>query len=72
MVAALTMAVPPLMASTLPPEMAAPAKVSTVADAPEASFVGLASDAGLIDRINAALEGMLKDGEAESLATALI
>jgi ABC-type amino acid transport substrate-binding protein len=33
-------------------------------------FVGLASDAGLIDRVNAALEGMLKDGEAESLAVA--
>jgi ABC-type amino acid transport substrate-binding protein len=33
-------------------------------------FVGLASDAGLIDRVNAALEGMLRDGEAESLAVA--
>jgi hypothetical protein len=27
-------------------------------------------DAGLIDRVNAALEGMLEDGEAESLAVA--
>ena len=33
-------------------------------------FVGPASDAGLIDRVNAALEGMLEDGEAESLAVA--
>jgi hypothetical protein len=28
------------------------------------------SDAGLIDRVNAALESMLEDGEAESLAVA--
>ena len=33
-------------------------------------FVGLANDAGLIDRVNAALDGMLKDGETETLATA--
>lgn len=33
-------------------------------------FVGLASQADLIDRVNAALEHMLKEGEAETLARA--
>jgi ABC-type amino acid transport substrate-binding protein len=33
-------------------------------------LVGLAREAGLIDRVNVALEGMLKDGEPESLAQA--
>ena len=33
-------------------------------------FVGLASEADLIDRVNAALDAMLKDGEVETLAKA--